>query len=392
MTTFTLSGQMLGWNDRRGTITSVKAGKLELTTSENFRMRYDYVFEEGETYAQIDAGRGAAYQFRIGGVLPSDGVGASIYTMTWNGKSTVVLEMQYTPPGSNYDQIGLFELGGARLPVFRSVTDVNRFLASVSSVEDTARSHAVGPGKVLDVMRFLSYSSKTENDRIVLPAGIEDVIEADIILTGRGDDHLTGNEFANKANMGPGQDVALGGGGNDTLAGGAGDDRLAGGSGHDLLSGDDGNDTLRGDHGNDTLRGGNGDDRLAGGFGHDMLEGGFGADYLAGDAGNDTLNGNPGNDRLFGGAGNDRLDGGTGNDILTGGAGADTFVYRASNGATRVTDYEPDRDQIMIYGHSNAASLARQSGDDVVFRFAPGQWLLIEDARRADVLDDLVLI
>ncbi|MDQ1848959.1 M10 family metallopeptidase C-terminal domain-containing protein [Gemmobacter fulvus] len=62
------------------------------------------------------------------------------------------------------------------------------------------------------------------------------------VVSGSGNDRITGNHAAN------------------LLAGGQGADRIAGGSGQD---------SLRGGHGNDRLNGGRGDDRLTGGTGSD---------------------------------------------------------------------------------------------------------------------------
>lgn len=64
------------------------------------------------------------------------------------------------------------------------------------------------------------------------------------------------------ANMGEGNDVAIGGEKNDEL------------------SGDNGNDVLIGNAGNDTLSGGNGNDVLIGGLGADVLNGGAGNDIF----------------------------------------------------------------------------------------------------------------
>ena len=81
------------------------------------------------------------------------------------------------------------------------------------------------------------------------------------------------------------------GAGNDTITGnaagndirtGAGNDKAGGGDGNDRVSGDAGNDTLAGDAGNDHLDGGTGTDMLAGGLGKDIFvyATGYGADTI----------------------------------------------------------------------------------------------------------------
>ena len=108
--------------------------------------------------------------------------------------------------------------------------------------------------------------------------GLDNLIEIENVRSGKGRDHLTGNDLANKLSGMGGNDTLLGMGGDDTLVGGAGHDRLEGGAGNDRLQGGGGNDWLDGGEGNDILLGGAGADRLIGGEGADDLRGGTGAD------------------------------------------------------------------------------------------------------------------
>lgn len=64
------------------------------------------------------------------------------------------------------------------------------------------------------------------------------------VVTGDGDDRLTGTGGANKIYGMRGQDSLTGSAGRDVLDGGAGNDRLGGGAGRDLLTGGDGRDTF----------------------------------------------------------------------------------------------------------------------------------------------------
>jgi serralysin len=80
--------------------------------------------------------------------------------------------------------------------------------------------------------------------------------------------------------------------------------------------------------GDDTITGNASDNEVHGGAGNDTISGGIGNDRLYGDAGDDTLIGDSGNDLLDGGAGTDVLTGGTGSDIFfdAAGYGADTVT------------------------------------------------------------------
>ncbi len=154
------------------------------------------------------------------------------------------------------------------------------------------------------------------------------------VVTGSGNDTVTGNSADNTLTLGGGADDAYGGAGFDTLDGGAGADQLWGGAQADNLWGGGDNDHLWGEAGNDRLTGDGGNDTLDGGIGNDVGWGGAGDDHiLAGDgddrfyggAGNDTLEGGDGLDQLDGGTGEDHLIGGAGNDVLSGSAGFDTL-------------------------------------------------------------------
>ncbi len=91
------------------------------------------------------------------------------------------------------------------------------------------------------------------------------------VVTGRGNDRLTGNDGANRLTAGDGRDRLSGLGGDDTLKGGAGNDTALGGDGNDSLLGGTGADSLDGGAGNDTLNGGDGSDRFVFGAGADLV-------------------------------------------------------------------------------------------------------------------------
>lgn len=105
------------------------------------------------------------------------------------------------------------------------------------------------------------------------------------------------------------------------------------------------------------------------------------SDLMTGTSFIDRLFGLAGNDNLFGGAGDDVLDGGAGNDVLTGGAGQDSFIFRAGDGRSTITDFQIGFDFLDIEGFAGVANdddliaLARQDGLDTIFDF--GQEMLI---------------
>ncbi len=211
----------------------------------------------------------------------------------------------------------------------------------------------------------LNFSRTAHDQKITLQSGVFSnvgnhignmaIAEGTVIenlVSGGGNDRLTGNIGANVISGGAGNDIIdgldgndilKGGDGNDTLIGSKGNDKLFGGNDTDTLKGFAGADTLKGERGNDTLLGGTdndvlygnagtdivkgegGDDRIFGGTQADKLYGNNGNDTIKGEAGDDKIYGAAGNDALLGGNGNDKLDGGDGTDTLTGGAGKDVL-------------------------------------------------------------------
>jgi Ca2+-binding RTX toxin-like protein len=216
--------------------------------------------------------------------------------------------------------------------------------------------------------------------------------DVEIVISGSGNDTITGS---------PAADIIHGGPGNDTISGGAGNDTITGDSGNDILNGEVGDDTFveggvdpeytvaenYGD-GDDVMNGGTHDalgldtvdysartnaitaticmdsakltgasslsatqcadsdgesgeaDKLVnvthilGGAGDDHLTGSTADDTLEGGDGDDTLIGGAGNDTLYGDAGDDTLEGDDGDDYLDSGAhtAADTLDGDSSAG------------------------------------------------------------
>ncbi|GHC48550.1 M10 family metallopeptidase [Neogemmobacter tilapiae] len=197
--------------------------------------------------------------------------------------------------------------------------------------------------------------------------GRDSLLGVENVVTGGGNDRLTGNEQKNILNAGTGHDLLKGQGGDDRLLGGAGKDRLFGGNGNDtLLAGDDA-------------------DQLTGGGGDDSLDGGSGSDLLKGDEGHDTLLGGEGADSLYGGAGNDRL---------TGGGGADVFRFGLEQ--DHVTDFTDDVDTLELWADlwggvslsvtEVLASYATVQAEGVVLNFGNGHVLTLEGLTDTAVL------
>ena len=240
------------------------------------------------------------------------------------------------------------------------------------------RTFNVEPGGALTV-----YITDQQVD--LRPEGISDVyglvgnltIARDTLIEnftdGSGNDHITGNEVANRLDGGEGDDELRGNGGDDMLEGGAGLDWASyegsnagvtvkledgmGEGGHaqgdviadvenvrgsgyaDLLVGDDSANHLDGAESDDELRGNGGDDVLEGGAGADQLEGGGGVDWL---------NGYIGDDEIWGGDGDDELTGNGGTNWLNGGAGADIFLFEFWLGDTTIADFTDNQDRIDL--------------------------------------------
>ncbi|MDU8930041.1 M10 family metallopeptidase C-terminal domain-containing protein [Alisedimentitalea sp. MJ-SS2] len=257
--------------------------------------------------------------------------------------------------------------------------------------------------------------------------GLDQLLGIEDVITGGGNDTITGSGVGNHISTGGGHDSVSGAGGNDTLNGEAGNDTLRGDAGNDVLNGGSGIDTAlyvgpvnttvnlgttgaqNTGHGLDSLSGienvitGGGDDQLTGngaanqltaGGGNDTLTGAGGNDTLNGGAGNDSLRGNEGHDTLDGGSGNDTLNGGGDGDVLTGGTGADTFVFGNGDsiddgvnriGTDTVTDFERGTDVLDVFGFTSylgefagdiaaLAALSGQAGEAVlVIRGSDGE-------------------
>jgi serralysin len=222
---------------------------------------------------------------------------------------------------------------------------------------------------------FSDVAGLTGNLSIARGTIIEDLI------TGSGNDTITGNDAGNAISSGAGNDSVSGGAGNDSILGGAGNDTLVGDSGNDTMRGEDGADRIEGisgsnrlwgGAGNDTVYGGTGNDIIGGGADNDLLYGGVGNDSIYGGGGDDTIQGDSGFNVLWGGLGNDaitasnqggRIGGGAGNDTLTGGTGNDTIYGGAAFGNDLIDGGAGDD---LIYGGHGNDTVSGGLGNDFI--------------------------
>lgn len=146
-----------------------------------------------------------------------------------------------------------------------------------------------------------------------------------------------------------------------------------------------------GEVGTDVLRGGARRDTLRTCASNDEVE------NVSGSGSADELFGTDGANRLFGAGGDDLLRGRKGDDELKGGGGADVFVFDRKGDRDRIVDFEDDVDTIQLggslglSGRDAAMACTRQVGNDVVFDFGKRDVLVVEDAAKADLRDDLLL-
>lgn len=134
---------------------------------------------------------------------------------------------------------------------------------------------------------------------------------------------------------------------------------LSASRGNDIVLTGAGNDTITGSGGADSLLSGAGDDWIVvTGSSANTLEGGTGKDILDASkaSGNNTLKGDEEADTLTGGGGSDSLQGGPGKDVLIGGDGADHFIYSktdiGSDNIDKIRDFKPRTDKIIFNGQA----------------------------------------
>ena len=358
---------------------------VNLITSNNAG-EYFYFEEDNGTQTQLTLpvtvnGQSSTYKVQKiakDNVVQWGGSNSSAFDLNYATSSSTVL---LTSPGVNNDLLigatgdiaETFDISDSLL------TSNNNDLVIANGGNDTilvsAGHDIIDGGTGSD---WVDYTARMDNDIIVdLTGGLstiknlifeddsQQLYNIENIITGNGDDSITGNDVANVINTGGGEDTVHGGDGNDTITasgsesslyGGLGDDRIYIGFGKDNVFGEEGNDYIVSGQSTykDTINGGDGDDTVDYSFLDQFQSANI--DLLTGDAdihsnldntltniesiitgaSNDTISGNikdntfisnAGNDSLIGLAGNDIFVAGAGNDIIDGGIGFDWLKY-----------------------------------------------------------------
>ena len=174
-------------------------------------------------------------------------------------------------------------------------------------------------------------------DRFVGGSGSNDSAR----LAYTGDQNVTLDGIANDGrddeddDVDPTVELVMTGAGNDDLTGTAAAQQFFGGAGDDVIDGAGGDDGLHGEAGEDTLRGGSGLDTLYGGTDADAIDGGADADAIDAGSGDDEVTGGAGVDRVFGEAGADvlRVRDGEVDETVNCGDGVDRAVADATDPA-----------------------------------------------------------
>lgn len=108
-------------------------------------------------------------------------------------------------------------------------------------LQNDAGNDTLDGGAGIDTAIFTGSAAVTINLRLttaqVTGYGTDTLRNIENLLTGSGNDALSGNSAANTLQSGAGDDTLLGGAGDDLLYAGAGSDRIVGGLGRDLLYG-----------------------------------------------------------------------------------------------------------------------------------------------------------
>jgi Ca2+-binding RTX toxin-like protein len=162
------------------------------------------------------------------------------------------------------------------------------------------------------------------------------------LISGSGNDLLTGTAGANLITSGAGNDTINYSGGDDTVYGGAGNDYVHGSNGVNVADGGDDIDTidftiLAGDFVINLATGITNFDgesilnfeNILSGEGNDFIVGTSGSNAIYGGMGNDTVFQSGGNDTIYGGDGDDVILIPTGFGLLDGGDGIDTLDLTA---------------------------------------------------------------
>lgn len=345
------------------------------TIPESALMPHDWVFTATAFRGERAAGTWSLISYNY-----ESGIYGSSFDVDWS------LNLLGRPDNGNDLYVYTDEYGG-----IDTLADPGRIRLVDKGGTDTINAAALTDPVNIDLLGDIrSYIGSRQ-----LVLGARTVIEN--AIAGDADDILIGNTVRNELTGGRGDDMLDGRAGNDVLHGNEGDDLLAGRADRDRLFGDGGDDRLFGGTDNDRLNGGDGNDLLDGGTGNDILLGSDGRDRLLGGDGRDQLFGGADNDRLIGGGGGDIINGGGGRDVLVGGGGADAFIFGPGRDVARITDFTDNIDMIDLtaFGFASVAearSYAANINGNVVFSFATGDRLIVEDTIKSQLTEIDILV
>lgn len=145
-----------------------------------------------------------------------------------------------------------------------------------------------------------------------------------------------------------GSDTLFGTAGADFLYGKGSGDQLFGSEGINLLNGGAGDDVLYGRSSADTLFGGAGDDRIFAAEGNNTIDAGDGNNTVYGGSGNDVITSGSGDDVIYAAEGNNTIDAGAGENVIYSGSGRDRFFLNLGSGSTRIVNFNPDQDRLVM--------------------------------------------
>jgi Ca2+-binding RTX toxin-like protein len=244
---------------------------------------------------------------------------------------------------------------------------------------DTLDMSSIDADVTVDLDAATARSVDTGNDVVT---NIENVV------TGSGDDTVTGSDDANVIDTGAGNDTVTAAAGADAIDAGTGDDTIVAeaGDGNDIIDGGGGTDTLdmstidadvtvdldaatarSADTGNDTVTNienivtGSGDDTVTGSDDANIIDTGAGDDAVTAAAGADVIDAGAGDDTIV-------AQSGDGDDIIDGGGGTDTLDM-----STIDADVTVDLDAGTANSHdtgndvvTNVENVVTGSGDDTI--------------------------
>ena len=373
------------------------------------------VYDDNESYSLVvdatNAGDVSINDDNINGVDALNVASSSFESITFTNKSFLILDTggdsvvaQYTRPSAGLYQIKMYGNSSNTYYTFDQPPPGGT-LGSLYIQEDTTANDS-------DTLDFSSFTSDltvdltgavttTDSDgqlSLTLASNAGDT-GIENVITGSGDDTITGNSRDNTLNGGDGNNTFYVGGGNDSASGGNGDDVFYTGPGNNSLYGGTGDNTFYVGQGNNDMVGGYGENwyefsaaaggsnSITSGNGTDMLDfsafsgitfdlsstatqpvgsgyvtlsSGSGISNIVAGGGNNTITGNnlgnvitagDGNNTINAGNGYNQIQLGNGANQVNGGSGTDDITVGDGNNSINAGDGD---DWITAGGGNNS--------------------------------------